>query len=347
MGVWLTMLASPWWVELPQRLGHIFYFIVLPVLLLAAIGYGIQRALGLDMPTLKRLNFYFVIPGVIYCSLVESRLTGGDVATVVGFALAMQAGVGGLTYLAAVLRRVPRDRRNALVMTTIYYNSGNFGLPLQELAFRGVGLGAWARSLQVFVMVTQNFTSFTIGVALAAGGRKRQSLRQVLLHVAKLPPVYALLAAVVTIQARHLLGDHAGSVAESVEPFWKTLTYVKNAFIAVALCTLGAQLGTVQRRGRTGDGPKYPVTLSVFLRLLIGPAVGLALVYAFGLRGSLAQMLLISTASPTAVNCMLLCLEFDNHPDFAARAVFYSTLLAPVTVTLVVFLAQSGLLPGG
>ena len=43
---------------------------------------------------------------------------------------------------------------------------------------------------------------------------------------------------------------------------------------------------------------------------------------------------------------MLLCLEFDNHPDFAARAVLYSTLLSPVTVTLVVFLAQSKLLPG-
>jgi hypothetical protein len=43
---------------------------------------------------------------------------------------------------------------------------------------------------------------------------------------------------------------------------------------------------------------------------------------------------------------MMLCLEFDNHPDFAARAVFYSTLLSPVTVTGVIFLAQSGLLPG-
>jgi len=83
----------------------------------------------------------------------------------------------------------------------------------------------------------------------------------------------------------------------------------------------------------------------VGLRLLAGPVIGLGLIYAFGLTGFLAQMLLISTASPTAVNCMLLCMEFENHPDYAARAVFYSTLLSPLTVTLVIYLAQGGVFP--
>ena len=330
------------WRELPAQLGTIFYDVVLPILLLAAIGYAIQRFGGLDMPTLKRLNFYFVIPGVIYCNLVASRVAPAEVTKVVLFALAMQAVLGTMTYAAAIARRVPRDQRNALVMTTIYYNSGNFGLPMQQFAFEPQGLGGWASSCQVFVMVTQNFTSFTVGVLLAAGGKARQSWKQNLLHVAKLPPIYALLAAVVTIQIRNALGADAPTVAGAVAPFWKALTYVQQAFIAVALCTLGAQLGAV-RRGEAAR--RYPVTLSVALRLLAGPAVGVGLVYALGLTGPLAQMLLISTSSPTAVNCMLLCLEFDNHPDFAARSVLYSTLMAPVTVTGVIFLARSGLLP--
>jgi len=57
-----------------------------------------------------------------------------------------------------------------------------------------------------------------------------------------------------------------------------------------------------------------------------------------------AQVLLISTSTPTAVNCMLICMEFDNHPDFVARTVFYSTLLSPFTVTLAILLAHSGAL---
>jgi predicted permease len=41
---------------------------------------------------------------------------------------------------------------------------------------------------------------------------------------------------------------------------------------------------------------------------------------------------------------MLLCVAFDNHPDFAARSVFYSTLLSPITLTMVIYLSRSGLL---
>ena len=130
------------------------------------------------------------------------------------------------------------------------------------------------------------------------------------------------------------------SVAEALHPFWQAITYVKNAFLAIALCTLGAQLATVPRGGR-----RYPVSLSVLLRLAVGPILGFALVWLLGLEGFIAQVLLISTTSPTAVNCMLLCMEFDCHPDYAARAVFYSTLLSPITVTLVIFLARSGLMP--
>jgi predicted permease len=84
--------------------------------------------------------------------------------------------------------------------------------------------------------------------------------------------------------------------------------------------------------------------------------VGLGLIYAlmalaaatgwFALTPRLAQLMLIASSTPTAVNCMLLCLEFDNHPEFAARAVFTSTMASPITVTLVIFVAQSGWLPG-
>ncbi len=343
------------WLDVPLRLATIFYQIVLPILLLAAIGYALQRFGGLDMFTLRRLNFYLVVPGVIYTGLVVARVTADQVLTVVVFSLGMMAALASVAWLAAAARGVPRDRRNALLMTTMFYNSGNFGLPLQDLAFRSAGMGATAQSLQVFVMVPQNFVGFTIGVMLAAsGGRGRQTLRQNLGHILRLPPIYALLAAVVTIQVRSLLGEHAADVAEAVRPFWQTMLYIRGAFIGVALVTLGAQLGTVRRQAAGGDGEgddgegnkRDPVALSVFIRLLIGPALGLGIIYVFGLEGFIAQVLLISTSSPTAVNSMLMCLEFDNHPDFAARAVLYSTLLAPVTVTLVILLAHSGAVGG-
>ncbi len=330
------------------QLWEIFYQIVLPILLLAGIGWVLQRKGGLDMHTLTRLNFYLVVPVLIFVKLVTSPVSGADVGKVVGFCASMLAALATVTYLVAAARGVPRDQRRAMLMTTMFYNSGNYGLPLQELAYRPMSLdlaekaGAW----QVFVILTQNFSSFTLGILLAAGGKGTGQMKRSLKAIGRFPPVYALLAALVTVAILNAFGQPTPkevpeAAPAAVRPFWQALLYIKGAFFGIALVTLGAQLGALR-----GNHTRYPVTLSVVLRLLVGPALGLGLIYALGLRGHLAQVLLISTAMPTAVNCMLLCLQFDNHPDFAARSVFYSTLLSPITVTLTIFIAQGNFLPG-
>lgn len=328
--------------ELPLQFGHIFYYIVLPMLLLVGIGFLLQRRLGLDMPTMVRLNFYFVLPVIIYRSVVNAELTAADAATVMGFHVCMIVVLMGITYLAAVARGVPRDQRYALLMTVIFYNSGNYGLPLQGFAFRGINRGEAAVSLQSFVMITQNLSTFTLGILLASiGGTQDRHWKDNVRKVISFPPIYALLAALVTIESRRRLGvADAERVQEVLLPFWDALNYVADAFFAIALVTLGAQLALVRR----GEHERYPVKLAVLLRLLIAPAIGLGLIYLFSLEGFLAQVLLISTATPTAVNCLLLCVEFDNHPNMVARSVFYSTVLSPITVTLVIFFAQGGFL---
>ena len=333
---------------LPAQLGEIFYTIVLPILLLAGVGWVIQRTLGLDMPTMTRLNFYFLMPGMAYFSIVTSPISGDDVLRVALFTVCMIAASGALTLIVALARGVPREHRNTMLMTTMFYNSGNYGLPLQKLAFRdpsdapgtGAGRGDEAFSLQIFVMLTQNIVNFTLGITLAATGRNKVHWKRNLMHILKFPPIYALTAGLLTLWIRSRFADASPSLARALAPFWTAITYLKGAFIAVALGTLGAQLALVRRAVHD-----FPVKTSVFLKLLIAPCIGVALTFLLGLDGFIAQVLIISTSMPTAVNVMLLCLEFDNNPDYAARAVFYATLLSPVTVTLTVFLTRSGLLP--
>jgi hypothetical protein len=336
------MLLSADIAELPAQLWHIFYTIVLPVLLLAATGWALQRRGGLDMVTLKRLNFHFVIPVLIYVSLVISPVGWRDAGQIILFSVAMIAALSALAWVVGKLRKVPADVGRVMMMTTMSYNSGNFALPLQDMAFRGAGLGGQAALYQTFVMLTQNLSNFTWGILVISAGNRSKTLRENLAHIVRFPPIWAMAAGIATILARNHIGPGAANrISAAVGPFWEALIYVKSAFIAVALVTLGAQLALVKRESRG-----YPVGVSVVLRLLVGPAIGLAMVYAFGLSGFLAQVMLISTTSPTAVNCMLLAMEFDNHPDYAARAVFYSTLLSPITVTLVIWAAQGNVLPG-
>jgi predicted permease len=329
-------------VELPVRLAGIFYYIVLPILLLGGLGYLLQCTLSLDMPTMRKLNFYFALPGMVYFSIVNSSLTASEVGLVVLFSVAMILCMLVVTLIAARIRGVPRDHRNALLMTTVFYNCGNYGLPLQNLAFAAEGATAQASAsaLQTFVVLTQNFFNFTLGTWLAATGRGGARLREGLLQIAKFPPIYALAAGLMTIGVRSLAGAEASRWAAAVEPFWKAVGYLYASFIAIALCTLGAQLALVRHTPHT-----YPVKLSVLLRLAVAPLIALGLTCVLGLQGFVAQVLIISSSTPTALNVILLCLEFDNHPDFAARSVFYSMIISPITVTLTVFFAKGGFLP--
>jgi len=321
--------------QLFGQLAHIFYSIVFPILLIAAIGWVLQRRFGLEMGTLRRLNFYFVIPCLMYHAIVTSTLSAENVGKVFAFAGLMLLGNGVFAFVVARLRGVHPGHRNTLLMRAMLHNSGNYGLPLQESAFGPAGM-----ALQIFYTLARNLAHFTIGVVLAAGGRTSH-WKENLVHIAKFPPLYALAAGAVTVLLRNALGPQVKPIAKALAPFWQVINYLRDAFIAVALGTLRAQPALVRRGAR-----HYPVPTSVILRLLAGPAIGLGMVYLLGLRGFLAQVMFVAAATPTSVNTMLLCLEFDNNPQYASKAVFYSTLLSPVTVTGVIFPARSGYLPG-
>jgi predicted permease len=113
------------------------------------------------------------------------------------------------------------------------------------------------------------------------------------------------------------------------------INYISNAFIAMALVTLGVQLGSMKWQIKLSD-----VIISNFLRLIIGPAIAFLVVILFGFHGLMAKALVLSSAVPTSLSSVLLAVEFDNEPEFASQAIFSSTIFSIFTVTLVIYLLQ-------
>src|SRR5690606_16720112 len=104
-----------------------------------------------------------------------------------------------------------------------------------------------------------------------------------------------------------------------------------DGFISVALITLGAQVAKLSFKSL-----EYRVWLSVILRLVVCPIIGLALIFLFQFDGMMAQALLISTAMPTSINSAIIAQEYDNEPEMAARIVLISTLVSSITVSVVI-----------
>ena len=118
---------------------------------------------------------------------------------------------------------------------------------------------------------------------------------------------------------------------QEVRWLWVPLHYVSEALVAFALITLGVQLSQTRARQNLAR-----LGWALSLRLLIAPLIATALIPVFGFKGQDATIMIVSSSFPTAVNTALIAHEFQADSQFAAAAVFYSTLFSMLTVTVLI-----------
>ncbi len=297
---------------------RILWEVIAPIFVLIGVGYGLQKRVGFDLKTLTRLNFWVFVPAFLFVRIYNSELNGAQLGQIfLHFAVFFPL-LGGVTWLIAGWCGFEDRLRRAFTASVMFYNSGNYGIPVAQLAFPGLALPL---QVQAAIVMLQNTANFTVGLALVAGGRGGRR-RDTLKEVFKLPMIYVLVLA---------LAMRALKIAPPL-PISTALHYLEQGLVPIAVVTLGAQMAALKV-------PKLSPVLaaSLAMRLLIAPILGFATVYLLGIRGDLAQALVISTSFPTAVNAALLALEYNNEPQFAAAAVFYSTLFSSVTVSGVIY----------
>ncbi len=193
------------------------------------------------------------------------------------------------------------------------------GLPVIELVFNS---NPFATAVQVIVITTQNIFNFTLGIFLVSRGKTHW--KTALARTLRYPMIYAIVLGLL------LRGLHI----DIWEPIWVPLEKIGGALVPMALFSLGAQLANVELVKDITD-----VVLSAVCRLVAAPVIAYLLILLFGLSGIVAQVLLISSSMPTAVNTALIAIELDNRPDFASQAVFLSTICSIITVTATVYFA--------
>lgn len=303
-------------------IGDIILEVVLPIFVLIGLGSLMQRAFRMDLYTLAKINFYYVTPAVVFLSMYESEMSPELLGSVTGFYILYVLLLLGISQLVSRRFKFSKGMRAAFANSLILDNSGNYGMPINQLAFRGDPLAA---SVQALVMTFQSLVTFTYGVMSVQRAKSGGTLRAALIGFLKMPVPYALVLGMLL----HVL--------DWPLPYFmsKPLAYIADSMVAIALLTLGAQI------------IKYPLRLdrlevyiSVALRLLIGPAIGYLLIVLLGLKGIPAQALLIASGMPSGVNSTILAEEYDNEPDFASQTVLISTILNLITVTVLISLSR-------
>ena len=306
--------------------------ILLPILLLMAAGVWLRSRYAVDMQTLTKLNLYVLTPAFIFRYVSASELAGPRMAAIVGVSAAMGLTLAALAFVAGRAAGATWRTTSSVMLACLVYNSGNYGLPLAELAFGPRGVAA-----QVFVLATQTIMTFTVGLALAGSSSSSSGgWRTVVRTMLRLPILYSLAAALLW---RWLAAGRA------LPPFAdKSLGYLAAGLVPVALVTLGAQMAGEPR------WPRWrPVGFVVVSRLILAPLVMAGIL--FGLHrlfpgGALdlwpwpAAVLIATSGVPTAVNTLLLTIEVDGEVRLVADAVFWSTAFSAGTVLLVLWIVS-------
>jgi predicted permease len=299
---------------------QIVWDVITPIFLMMGLGFLVQRRLGFDIKSLTRLNFWIFVPSFLFVRIVESKLSNQALLSIAIHFTILFSTMFALTWWIATLTGAGDRLRRAMTASVLFYNSGNYGVPVAQLAFGGAGL-----SVQAVMVMLQNFTNFTIGLGLHAGGREGANHRETLAAIFKLPMIYTFIGACIWRAGGWPLASPLGSA----------LHFLADGLVPIALVTLGAQMANLESHRFSRE-----MALTLFLRLMLAPLIGFAIAWVMGIRGVLAQALVVSTCFPTAVNSALLAMEFDNEPEYSAAVVFYSTVFSMITVPVVIFVVK-------
>ncbi len=292
---------------------------ILPIILLSGAGFALGKLLHIDPRSLGRVVFYVFSPVLLFDLLVQNELELIDAAVVVAFALCFILTIGLLTFLLGYFLKLERSALVAILITTMFANTGNYGLPLVSFAF-----GEQALSYAGIYFATTTLLFYTLGVFLASLGH--MSFNEAILGMFKIPTMYAVLLAIL-INALNI---------EIPMPVARAVELAAGGTIPLMLILLGVQLTKVEFSGN-----QRALQLSVGLRLIIAPLAALLFAVLFGLQGFTLQASVTQASMPSMVSATVLAAEYNLDSRLVTAVVFISTLLSPFTLTpLLVFLGQ-------
>lgn len=291
---------------------------IAPIFLAAGSGFALGRALRIDVRAVSRIVFFIFSPCLVFVSLTESDLAGGEFGRLALFTAAAIGLFGTAAFLFGRALQLDRHTLAGLAVVTMFGNGGNYGLSLNLFAF---GEGALARAVVYYVISTA--LVYTVGVVVASSGRA--TLRSSLTGVFKVPALYGLALAV----GLRLIG------LELPLPLYRTVKLLSQAAIPAMLIVLGLQLAEAKKP----DNVRLVAAVSLF-QLIVGPATGLGLAALLGLSGAARQAAVVEASMPTAVITTILAVEYDIDPTFVTGVVLVTTLLSPLTLTPLVAYLQ-------
>ena len=303
---------------------------LLPVVLLIAIGFISARAGWIRAEASKDLSnlvFMVLTPALLFRTMSTVHVEQLDFRPV-----AMYFVAATLLFASVLIWQGFTRRAAVLALAATFSNTVMIGVPLVGLAYGQAGLVMLFTLISVHALVLLTLATIMLELAVAreaaASGEKNgqhmaltvlAAVRNGIFHPVPLPIMVGLLFA------------QTGWVLPEIVD--KPLALLGTAFGPIALLLVGVTLTQV----RVGANLKAALGLALIKNLAF-PALVALLSWSLGLSGLSLSVMILAASMPIGANVFLFSQRYQVAQDQVTAAVAVSTLLAMLTVSLVMHL---------
>jgi predicted permease len=300
---------------------------LLPTFLLIVLGFILKRTLlrpEAQWQGLERLTYYVLFPVLLIQTLVKADLTKVPIG-----------GVGGALFLSALAMSLlclalrpllARSGVDGPAFTSVFQGATRWqtyvALAVSGSLYGDVGL-ALASVAMVAIIPLVNI--FSVSVLAHYAAPQKQSAATIVMTVVKNPLIWAcvigLLLNVTHFPLPRLWHDVADALGRSS--------------LAIGLLVTGAGL---HREGMFR--PSLAASVTVLLKLIVMPALAVALALAFGLSGPSLVIVAVASAVPTSSSAYVLARQMGGDAPLLAQIITLQTMLAAITMPIVISLVR-------
>jgi len=294
---------------------------LIPLYVTVALGWVAGRFLDASGKHIAGIMLYIVTPSVVFSGVMAAPLSPEVV--LLPFLVFAISSVLGLVQLKLARRVITDGSASIIPLCVGSGNTGYFGVPVALLLFGEEGLG-----LYIVCMLGTTLFENSVGFYLAARGR--YDLRESLWRVAKLPSVYAFLAAV----ALNLSGVR---IPDIFVPLFDNL---RGAYSILGMMIIGMSITSF--RGLAGN-IRF-TGLAFFGKFVVWPLVAILFWWLdaniLGIYDTAVhQAMFLISITPIAANTVVIATLLDTAPRQAAGTVLLTTLFALAFIPVMISLA--------
>ncbi|WP_282261958.1 AEC family transporter [Stenotrophomonas sp. PS02301] len=294
-------------------------------LILTMLGLGMLFSRLRALPdntadVLNRIVLYVCLPAAVLIYVPRLHLDISLIGLVATPWLLMLCTLAAVS-LATRVFGFARDVHAVLLICVALANSSFIGYPMVRalLGDHALPYAVVYDQFGTFVLLS----TFGLYVIARYSGDTPPTAAQILLRIAKFPPLWALLFALTLMPEQ--------------PPGWigTGLKQLADAMLPLVILAVGF---SIQLRLPLDE--LRPLGIGLLLKLLVMPALALPISWAFGLHGTMLQANVLESAMPTMITAAALAMSHRLAPRLAAALVGYGILLSLVTLPAWVWVLQ-------